>query len=101
VAGFMQCDYSLLQTGMRDRLHQPERAALVPGMPEVLAAAEEAGALGAALSGAGPTLLALVAGEPEPVAAAMAAAWAGCGIAARTMILDMAEAGVQVKGHGC
>ena len=101
VAGFMRGDYSLLQTGMRDRLHQPERAALVPGMPEVLAAAEEAGALGAALSGAGPTLMALVAGEPEPVAAAMAAAWAGCGIAARTMVLEMAEAGVQVNGHGC
>ena len=101
MAGFMRGDFSLLQTGMRDRLHQPERAALVPGMTEVLAAAEEAGALGAALSGAGPTLLALVAGEPEPVAAAMSAAWAGRGIVARTMVLDLEGTGVQVKGHDC
>ena len=60
-------------------------------------AAEETGALGAALSGAGPTLLALVAGEPEPVAAAMSVAWAGHGIVARTMILELAETGVGIK----
>ena len=100
VSGFMRGDYSLLKTGMRDRLHQEERAALVPGMTEVLAAAEEAGALGAALSGAGPTLLALVADEPEPVAAAMSMAWAGHGIVARTMILELAETGVGVTAHG-
>ena len=35
VSGFMRGDYSLLKTGMRDRLHQTERAALVPGMNEV------------------------------------------------------------------
>ena len=50
----------LLEFAMRDRIHQPYRAALVPGMEKILAEASLNGALGAALSGAGPTLLALV-----------------------------------------
>lgn len=50
--------FDLIPAAMRDRLHQPYRAALVPGMARILAEATEHGALGAALSGAGPTLLA-------------------------------------------
>lgn len=50
-AGFMQI-------GTQDRLHQPYRVPLVRGMPEMLEAACGAGAQGAALSGAGPSLIA-------------------------------------------
>lgn len=50
----------LIRTAMQDRLHQPYRAPLVPGMERLLAEAPDRGALGIALSGAGPTLLALV-----------------------------------------
>lgn len=50
----------LIGKTMRDRLHQPYRAALVPGMARILDEATEHGALGTALSGAGPTLLSLV-----------------------------------------
>jgi homoserine kinase len=49
----------LLSHAMRDRMHQPYRAALIPGMDRILAEATEHGALGAVLSGAGPTLLLL------------------------------------------
>ncbi|MFC5469456.1 homoserine kinase [Cohnella suwonensis] len=49
----------LLGRAMRDRLHQPYRAALIPGMETILREATEHGALGAVLSGAGPTLLLL------------------------------------------
>ncbi|WP_149094821.1 homoserine kinase [Paenibacillus terrae] len=49
----------LIAEAMQDRLHQPYRAALVPGMAEILQDAHHYGALGVALSGAGPTLLAL------------------------------------------
>ena len=95
VAALQQGDYSLLRTGMQDRLHQPYRTGLVPGMEAVLAAATEAGALGAALSGAGPTALALVSGQGAEVAAAMQQAWAEERIAARTLILGLAAEGVQ------
>lgn len=50
----------LISRAMQDRLHQPYRAPLVPGMEKLLAEAPQHGALGIALSGAGPTLLCLV-----------------------------------------
>ncbi|WP_379130881.1 homoserine kinase [Paenibacillus sp. sgz500958] len=50
----------LIRTAMQDRLHQPYRAPLVPGMEKLLKEAHSHGALGIALSGAGPTVLALV-----------------------------------------
>jgi homoserine kinase len=49
----------LLATAMEDRLHQPYRRSLVPGMDEVIAAARAAGAYGAALCGSGPSVLAV------------------------------------------
>jgi homoserine kinase len=53
----------LLRYAMRDRLHQPYRAALIPGMDTILGQATDNGALGAVLSGAGPTLLLLADSE--------------------------------------
>ena len=50
----------LLRVAMRDALHQPYRARLIPGLSRILEEAEHHGALGVALSGSGPTLLALV-----------------------------------------
>ena len=58
---FLTENPELLDVGTQDRLHQPYRAHLVQGMPELLDAARQAGAGGAALSGAGPSLLALAA----------------------------------------
>lgn len=61
LTGALACGrLDLIGAAMRDRLHQPYRAALVPGMETVLAGATDHGALGIALSGAGPTLIALV-----------------------------------------
>lgn len=50
----------MIHAAMKDRVHQPYRASLVPGMAEILEHAADHGALGAALSGAGPTVLTLV-----------------------------------------
>ena len=52
-------DKQVIRRAMRDRLHQPCRVGLIPEYEAVRAAAEEAGALGFCISGAGPTLLAL------------------------------------------
>ncbi len=65
----------LLREAAQDRLHQPYRASLVPGMAEVLAEGERAGALACFLSGAGPTLLALVTGDGRAVGERMVARW--------------------------
>lgn len=60
VAALAVGNLEVIAEAMKDRIHQPYRAALVPGMAEILKEAPRHGALGAALSGAGPTLLALV-----------------------------------------
>ncbi|GGH61060.1 homoserine kinase [Paenibacillus silvae] len=60
VAALASGRLDMIQKAMSDRIHQPYRASLVPGMAEILEHASEHGALGAALSGAGPTLLTLV-----------------------------------------
>ncbi|WP_420798577.1 homoserine kinase [Paenibacillus beijingensis] len=59
VAALASGQLHLIAAAMKDRLHQPYRAALIPGMAEILDGAAHHGALGAALSGAGPTVLAL------------------------------------------
>lgn len=52
-------NYGLLWEAMQDRLHQNQRAELVPGLVEVLALPRIQGLLGLALSGSGPTVVAL------------------------------------------
>jgi len=64
----------LLGEAMRDRWHQPARSELMPHVPLLIEAALAAGAHGACLAGAGPSVLALCTGETEAVASAMTAA---------------------------
>ncbi len=68
VAAMYEKRYDWLAIAMEDQLHQPYRSSLVPGMAEAIAAGYEANALGVALSGAGPTLIALVQGDTQAVA---------------------------------
>jgi homoserine kinase len=55
--GLARADWDLLSRGLRDRLHQDRRASLYPRSHELAARATELGALGATISGAGPTVL--------------------------------------------
>jgi homoserine kinase len=63
---FAQARGDLLRMAMRDRIHQPYRAPLCPLLSPLLPLAGEHGILGAALSGAGPSVL-VVAGNEESV----------------------------------
>lgn len=83
---------------MDDRLHQPYRARLVPGLGEALAAAATAGAAGAALSGSGPAVFAFVTGDSaRRVGTAMQRAFARRGVASRWLALDVDHQGVRVE----
>ena len=57
VLGLARDDFSLIGRGLADRLHQPHRAHLYPRSAELVADAESLGALGATISGAGPSVL--------------------------------------------
>jgi homoserine kinase len=87
VAAWTQARWDLVGQAMGDRLHQPHRArAMFPWLDGVIEAARRAGALGAALSGAGPSVLGI--------------APTGCGVAvARAMEQALATAGHAGQGH--
>ena len=57
VLGLARGDLDLIARGLADRLHQPRRAHLYPRSIELLERAHELGAVGASISGAGPTVL--------------------------------------------
>jgi len=73
-AGFVSQRYEKLRGTFIDHLHQPFRSKLIPFLPHVIAAAENAGALGAFLSGSGSTIAAVTLHAPKKVAAAMSRA---------------------------
>jgi homoserine kinase len=69
---FAQARGDLLRLAMQDRIHQPYRAPFCPLLPRLLPLAGEHGILGAALSGAGPSVL-VITGSAESVPEASSA----------------------------
>jgi len=57
VLGIQRSDLTLIGRGLADRLHQPYRAHLYPRSIEIVKEAPRMGAIGATISGAGPTVL--------------------------------------------
>ena len=91
-------EYELLRVAMQDKLHQPYRAHLVPGLKNVIDAALAHGAHGACLSGSGPTVLAFTSRELAPVvAAAMKKTFEAGGTTARSWALEVDLMGARVE----
>jgi len=87
-----------LKAALQDRIHEPYRTQLIPGRDVVQRAAIAAGAHGAVISGAGPTLLALgQAEDAEAIASAMTTAWASCNTQAQSHILSISNAGTVIQ----
>lgn len=82
LAGCHSGDLDLVRAGLRDQLVEPRRAPLIRGFAAVKRAALDGGALGASISGAGPSVFAWCDGatEARTVAAAMRAAFTGAGL---------------------
>jgi homoserine kinase len=57
VLGLRSADLDLVARGLVDRIHQPRRRELYPRSMELVDSARDLGALGATISGAGPTVL--------------------------------------------
>ncbi|HEY0791662.1 MAG TPA: homoserine kinase [Chthoniobacterales bacterium] len=91
-AAFVSQDYRLLRGAFRDQVHQPYRQPLVPFLPSVLRAAEEAGALGGFLSGSGSTIACIALENTAAVAAAMQSAVPGGTAAMHVVEADNAGA---------
>jgi homoserine kinase len=88
-------DRDLLRDVMEDQLHQPYRLPLIPGSQEALSAAYQMGAA-AALSGAGPSVIAFLQGNTQAVSEAMTAAFRAAGVSARALALQTVNRGAEV-----
>lgn len=89
-------DYDKLAIAMQDRVHQPYRIPLIPGMPAAFAAAKAAGAKAVALSGAGPSLIAFAACGHDEIAQRVTAVFLKAGLTSRSWILDVDQKGSQI-----
>jgi len=93
VLACMTRDRSLVASAMQDRLHQPGRAHAYPYLVDTIDAAIEAGALGAALSGAGGSVIAVADRNLAEVGKAMVRAARSHGIKGRLATPKGAAAG--------
>ncbi|MEL1134367.1 homoserine kinase [Desulfitobacterium sp. THU1] len=90
-------NYEFLREGMQDRLHQNQRAALVPGLSETLEVALDLGAFGSALSGSGPTILALVSSaKASEISQAMVDSLSSHGLTSKAYTLAIDSVGATV-----
>jgi homoserine kinase len=95
-AAFASQHYEKLRGTFTDHLHQPFRSRLIPFLPRVIAAAENAGALGAFLSGSGSTIAAVTLHAPEKIAGAMLRA---ARAPARAIITNADNRGARIFSH--
>ncbi len=89
--------YDLLWEAMQDRLHQPHRQNLVPGLAAALATPPLPGLIGVALSGAGPSVLALAQHNFDEIGTLIKDAFCNAGVDATTRLLDVDTQGVRIK----
>lgn len=103
LAGCYRGDLTLIRAGLADVLVEPRRAGLIPGFHAVKQAALDHGALGASISGAGPSVFGWFTDRQAAAAAGqdMIAAFGQHGLSATALIsaLDAPGAALIEKGE--
>jgi homoserine kinase len=95
-AALTQGKTELIKEALSDRLHQPFRAPLIPGLKDALAL-RVPGLLGVVLSGSGPTLLALATENFDTIINGLQGVFAAHGISARSCLLDVDNHGRSIN----
>jgi homoserine kinase len=104
LAGFLialyENDISLLRSSLADVLVEPKRAPLIPGFAAVKQAALDLGAIGASISGAGPSVFAWFSDRVSAERASfnMKAAFAAAGLSANAYVAPVAGRGARLVG---
>jgi homoserine kinase len=88
LTGLQRGDAGMIRDGLHDVLVEPRRAPLIPGFVQVKSAALDHGALGASMSGGGPSVFAWFAtkAEADAAAPAMRSAFVDAGFDARAYV---------------
>lgn len=86
----------LLSISLNDKIHQQYRGKLIKGFDDILKTSLESGAIGAVLSGAGPTILAITDKDEKNIAENMSKKWLEFGIQSRYELLDIDTIGCKI-----
>ncbi|MEZ4797815.1 MAG: homoserine kinase [Flavobacteriaceae bacterium] len=91
-------DYKLIHRSLQDIIVEPYRKQLIPHFDDVKFAALEAGALGCAISGSGPSIFALSQGKETAlnVEKAIQSVYASTGIEFNTFVSDINTKGIKI-----
>lgn len=89
-------NWNYIKTGMEDRVHQQYREKLLPGASDVLTAAYENGADGAAWSGAGTSIIALTRKDFKKIGSAMVDQFSNSGIDSYYRTLSIEPEGARI-----
>lgn len=103
LSSLLNKNWNGLKLGFQDRMHQPFRRDLVPGMESVMNEGLKLGAFGATLSGAGPTLVAFVndKNKAEYIGKAMTQKWYEFKVESSYRVVSASLHGmeVEIKNH--
>lgn len=91
-----EADYSILRIAMQDRIHQQYRLKHIPGAEEALNSALNMGAIGAALSGAGPSIMVFFENDPARIINSLKTSFESMGINVRIFTTTTINHGAQV-----
>lgn len=98
IAGLLTSDYDLISRSMHDHIVEPIRSILIPGYKEVKDKAMEIGALGAGISGSGPSIFALSKDQDiaHKIAVEMKSIYAGFDIESETYVSRINQFGPKI-----
>lgn len=98
LTGLARGDRALIAAGLDDVLVEPRRSSLIPGFAAVKRAALDCGALGASISGAGPSVFAWCWGEADArgAASAMQTAFKSAGLDSDVLVCPVDAPGAKV-----
>ena len=85
-----------MNIAMDDQIFQPLRKQYIPGFDQVLDEARKAGAAGAALSGAGPSIIALARDHSPAIGQAMQETFQNHDVSCQILYLKINHTGVQI-----
>jgi homoserine kinase len=88
--------YDLIWDAMQDRLHQPYRQSLIPGLAGAIQIPRVPGLVGVALSGSGPSVIALATHNLDPIAASISEKFHSSGLESSIRKLQAAEEGIVI-----
>lgn len=99
IAGFASGDLAQIGRSLSDRIATPYRSALIPAYEDVVEAAQRAGAVGAGISGSGPTVFALAEGKEraEQVADVMVGRFEAAGYGSLRIVGAVDPAGARLE----